>query len=85
MSPDHINAAFEFGGSIILWLNVIRLAHDKQVRGVHWAPVLFFFAWGLWNLYFYPAVDAMWSFYAGVGVAVVNGVWLSQMLYYKRK
>ena len=82
MSPDFINGAFEFVGSIVLWRNVVQLHRDKQVRGVHWLPTGFFLAWGFWNLYFYPHLDQWWSFAGGISVIVANGTWFCQMLYY---
>ena len=84
LQPDHINAIFEISGSFFLFLNVLQLHHDKIVRGVHLAPIFFWTTWGLWNLYFYPSLDQWWSFYGGVGLVLVNIVWVSQMIYYKR-
>lgn len=54
LSPDHVNALFEFGGGSILLLNVRRVLHDKLVRGVDWRVMGFFALWGLWNLFYYP-------------------------------
>jgi hypothetical protein len=53
-----------------------------MVRGVHWAPILFFLSLGFWNLYFYPAVGAWYSFFAGINVVASNAVWWGQMVYY---
>lgn len=67
MTPDHINACFELGGALLIWLNVRRLYHDKSVRVV-FAPVFVFYTlWGFWNCVFYPAVGQILSFYAGLG------------------
>lgn len=82
MSLDLINGLFELGGAILLWLNVMRLRRDKCVRGVHPAPTAFFACWAIWNLWFYPSLGQWWSFYAGIGVGIVNFIWLTQMLYY---
>ena len=85
MTPDFINGLFEFFGSFFLAMNVVRLHKDKSVKGVDWRAVAFFMTWGYWNLYFYPAVDAWWSFYGGLAIVAVNTTWLGQMLYYRRK
>lgn len=84
MSLDIINGLFELGGAILLWLNVVRLHRDKLVRGVHPVPTAFFACWSVWNLWFYPSLGQWWSFAAGIGVGVVNIIWLVQMLWYLR-
>lgn len=79
---DLINGLFELGGGIVLWLNVWKLYKDKQIKGVHWTPVLFFGLWGYWNLYYYPSLDQWFSFWGGVFVTLANTVWFIQMVYY---
>lgn len=85
MNPDLINGLFEFFGSIMLWRNVYQLHKDKQVKGVHWGPTLFFFLWGLWNLFYYPSLTQWWSFTGGLSIVIANGVWFSQMYKYSDK
>ena len=85
MTPDQINGCFEVVAGLLLTLNVIRLHRDKQVRGVHIAPMAFMAIWGFWNLYFYPYIGAPWSFLGGIVVVVVNTIWVGQMVYYKKK
>lgn len=82
MTPDLINGIFEFGGACMLALNVRQLYRDKVFKGVHWGPVLFFASWGVWNLYYYPQLDQMWSFIGGLCIATMNTIWFSQMVYY---
>jgi hypothetical protein len=75
VTPDTINACFELGGALLIWLNVRRLYRDRTVRGV-FAPVFVFYtAWGFWNCVFYPAVGQMLSFYAGLGTTFGNLAW----------
>jgi hypothetical protein len=83
-APDLINGAFEFGGSIMLWRNVYQLYKDKMVRGVHWGPTGFFWVWGLWNLFYYPHLNQWASFFGGLSIVTANGVWLYQMLKYRK-
>lgn len=82
ISPDLANALFEVIGGLFILLSVRKLHRDKEVKGVHWAPVTFFTSWGVWNLYFYPAVGQWLSFWGGLSVCSVNFIWLSQILYY---
>lgn len=83
MSPDQINGLFELVGGILLLLNSRRMYKDKEVKGVSLLPCLFFTSWGYWNMYFYPSLEAWWSFYGGIAVSVGNTVWISMVVYYK--
>lgn len=76
MTPDLVNGLFEFIGGVLLWLNVRRLWRDRRVAGVSPLPVVFWTAWGLWNLWFYPMVGCWWSFAGGLFVVAANAAWL---------
>lgn len=82
MTPDILNAAFEFIGGCMIANNIRVLIRHKQVRGVSKLTVAFFMAWGCWNVFYYPHLDQMWSFAAGLFICVVNAVWLGLMLWY---
>ncbi len=83
MTPDMVNGLFEVIGGTLLFLNAWRIHKDKVVKGVSLLPCLFFTAWGYWNMYFYPAMDAWYSLYGGVVVASANTVWISMVIHYK--
>ncbi len=82
MNQDIVNGMFEFGAAIMLMLNVIRLHKDKQIKGVSPWPVVFFTAWGFWNLHYYPSLNQFWSTIGGLFVVAVNMVWLFQVALY---
>ncbi len=84
MSADAVNALFELGGSVMVWLNVIALYRDKQVRGVRAWPITFFTMWGCWNLYYYPHLAQWYSFFGGVSITLANIIWVAQLFYYSR-
>lgn len=85
MSGDQINATFELLGSWFTWANVIRVYTDKGYAGVYVPAILFFWSWGVWNLFYYPSLGQTWSFWAGVSLNVANAAWLAAMMYYGRK
>ena len=79
---DLVNAGFELVGSFIVWLSIYQLHKDKIVRGVHFAPILFFASWGYWNIYYYPELAQNWSAVAAGLMALTNTIYLAQILYY---
>ncbi len=82
MNPDHVNAFFEGGGALIQLLNVRQILRDRTVRGVHWLPLSFWTAWGVWNLAYYPALGQWWSFAGGLGVVCCNAANLALMAWF---
>jgi hypothetical protein len=83
--PDLINGLFELIGGLLIWLNVFKLYIDKQIRGVHYAPMVFFMLWGYWNLYYYAHLDQWISWAAGINIVTANTVWVCQLVYFWRK
>jgi len=79
---DIVNAGFELLASLFILNHCRVLYQDKQVRGVSVLSSLFFTLWGLWNLYFYPAVNQSYSFYAGICVVVANAIYVAMLHYY---
>lgn len=85
MTEDLINGLFEFAGALFCCAHVKQILQDKQVKGVAWTPFLFFTSWGLWNLWFYPAVGCWFSFAGGILLAAVQVTYFTLMVYYKWK
>lgn len=83
MTPDIGNALFEAGGAWFTWRNAWQLWKDKQIRGAYWPAWFFFAAWGLWNLYYYPALAQWYSFTAGVALVTGNLIWCALALKYR--
>lgn len=84
-TPDLCNAAFEFWGSVMTWMNVRRVIHDQGYAGIHLPAIVFFFTWGVWNLFYYPHLGQWWSFLAGCSLVLANLAWVTQMVRYGRK
>ena len=61
---DLINGLFEALAGLFV-LNHCRVLHaHKQARGVSIVSSGFFTLWGVWNLYYYPALNQPLSFTA---------------------
>ena len=84
MSADMVNAAFEFIAVVMLTRNCWFTYKAKKVEGVSILSTLFFASWCYWNLFYYPHLGQMLSFFAGALVTLVNTVWVAQMIYYRR-
>lgn len=84
-APDLINGAFEALGGFAILGHCWRLYKDKQVRGASWFATVFFTAWGVWNLYYYPHLDQWLSFTGGLFIVAANTLWVGLMLYYIRQ
>lgn len=80
---DIINGCFEFLAGFAV-LNHCRTVHkDKAVAGVSVLSILFFSTWGVWNLYYYPSLNQMWSFYGGLFIVTTNLLWVTLLLKYR--
>jgi hypothetical protein len=82
MKMDLINALFELGGTFMMLPSLERVYRTKIVQGVHWLTPLFFWLWGLWNIFYYPSLDQGLSFIAGCLLFVTNTAWLYLILRY---
>lgn len=83
--PDLINSMFEFASGILLLNNCRILFKDKKVREVSIFTTAVFAMWGYWNLYYYPHLNQMLSFCAGLLVVAANTLWVILAVYYTRK
>lgn len=84
MSPDLFNGLFELGGACFLSLNLSALWKHREIKGVHWAPTVFFQAWGVFNLWFYPSQGLWWSMAGGCAIVTINTAWLGTLLYLRK-
>lgn len=79
---DLINGTIELlAGFFVLNHCRVLYAH-KQVRGVSLASVAFFTLWGIWNLYYYPALNQVLSFYGGLFVTSANVLYVWMIITY---
>ena len=85
MTPDLVNALFEGIGAAFTWMNVRQIFRDKGYAGFYLPSGLFFWSWGMWNLYYYPHLGQWWSFAAGCALVSANAAWLGGMLYFGKK
>jgi hypothetical protein len=85
MTPDLINGLYEAFGGPFLLRNCWLTWKAKQVKGVSIITTAFFASWGVWNLYYYPHLDQLWSFAGGCIIVSANALWIGLMIYFRRK
>lgn len=83
--PDAVNGTFELLAGGFLLNNCRVLYKDKVVKGVSKITTTFLVLWGIWNLYYYPHLGQIFSFWGGIGVVASNALYLSMMVYYRNK
>ena len=81
---DLINGAFETLAGVFVLNHCRVLVKDKAVAGVSILSVAFFTAWGVWNLWYYPALGQTASFLGGLVVVAANLVYVGLLLRYSR-
>ncbi len=80
---DIVNGLFELFASLFILDHCRHLYKDKVLSGVSWVSIVFFTAWGVWNLFYYPSLGQSFSFYAGILVVLSNLTWLGMIFYYR--
>lgn len=82
---DAINGAYELFAGFFILNHCRTLYEHKLVRGVSLISTVFFFTWGIWNMYYYSHLEQWASFYGGLIVSFANFLWIYLMIYYIRK
>lgn len=73
---DFVNCLFEFFAGLAILMHCREAKRVQNVAGVSvWATV-FFAAWGMWNLVYYPILGQWTSFIAGMFVMYANLLWI---------
>lgn len=85
MTPDHVNGGFEFVGSLLTWMSARRVYLDKGYAGIYLPAIVFFFTWGLWNVFYYADLHQWWSWCGGISLVCANCAWVWLMGHYGRK
>lgn len=83
MTADQINCLFPFVGCFVILLNIKKLYNDKEVKGVHWFPPLFFYSGQAWGVYFLYTLEQWYSMTSGALFLFCSFVWYFMMIYYK--
>lgn len=85
MTPDMINASFEFAGSLVVCFSIFTIMKDKCYAGINIIHVGFFSVWGVWNVFYYPAIGQPWSFIAGCFLAAANVVYVMLLWWFPHR
>lgn len=82
---DIVNGLWEIAGGFFILPSIINILKEKEVKGINWLTPTFFLCWGLWNIYFYPHNNLIFSFYGGIFLAIMNLIWVVLLIKYYKK
>lgn len=85
LDKDCINGLFELAGGFFMLNHCSVLYAHKSVRGVSLLSSVFFLTWGIWNLYYYPALHQPISFYGALFISNASLFYIGMMLHYRRR
>jgi hypothetical protein len=69
---DAINCFFEIVGGLMLWLNVVEIMKSgRKLDFINLMIILFFVAWGLWDMVYYWSLNQWVSFW-GILIMVLG-------------
>ena len=85
MLGDVINGLFEFCGALATLSSVRAIIKDKCWAGLSPFNIIFFQAWGVFNIFYYPSLDQWWSFTGGCAIVVGNTIYLICILKYPHR
>lgn len=85
MYGDTINGLFELSGAVAGAHNIRILLRHKRTRGVSTLAYWYFFAWGVWNMAYYPSLHQWVSFSAAAVLALCNGLYAGLAIYFNRR
>lgn len=80
---DFVNALFEIAAVGATIINIRQILKDKCIHGVTVIAQIFYFAWSLWNVYFYYSYSTMFSYWVSVIFCLMNIIWLVLVFYFK--
>ena len=83
-TPDAINGCLEFLAGFMILNHCRVVLRERVVAGVSIVSTIFFSAWGIWNLWYYPHLGQMLSFYGGLLIVIANCLWVGLMIRFKQ-
>lgn len=84
-TPDAINGAVEFAGSLAAWANVRAIWKDRGYAGISVMVMAFFAGRSLWRGYFYLHLHQPMSMLGGLSNAGAYCVFVGLMLYFGKR
>jgi hypothetical protein len=81
---DIINGLFEAFAALFILNHCRVLWQTKQPHGVSLLSTFFFTVWGVYNVWYFPHLGQMFSFYCGISVVIANLCWVGSIIYLRR-
>ena len=84
-TPDLINGAVEFAGSLAAWANVVTLYRDRGYAGISVGVMGFFAARSLWRGWFYLHLGQPMSVIGGCSNAFAYCLFVILMIHFGKR
>jgi hypothetical protein len=85
MVEDIVNSGFHLGAAIFTFYNCWIAYQQKEVKGVSKLTVVFMITWGVWNLYYFTAINQPFTWYMNIVIMSANALWLILAMRYSNK
>ncbi len=82
---DMIHGCFGMAAALFTILNIVALYHDKEVKGVSMAFMVFLCVLSGWNIHYLTTLKQDIAAAGSVCLFIANVIWFAQMIYYLRK
>jgi hypothetical protein len=82
---DLINSLFEGFAAFAVGNHCRVILKHREAKGMSILSTVFFTAWGFWNMYYYPVLGQMFSFWAGAAVCAANAWYVYLLVKFRTK
>lgn len=79
---DGIHGCFGVLAILFTLMNIIILAHDKEVKGVCMSFMIFLCIFTGWNIFYLTSLGQDVAVAGAVCLFIANVIWCGQMIYY---
>lgn len=82
LTPDRINACFQFASIFFISLNIKAVLRDRSVCGLNWKTTVFNTVWSGWSTTYYFLTGATWSAAISSASCVLSITYTLMVLYF---
>ena len=80
---DIINSGFQFFACFFIWFSIASVFKNKSSLGVSKWHIGYFFAYGVFMIFYYLSLDQYFSLVTNVLVVISNAIYLGGVIKYE--